>query len=333
MNNFKKIGLTALAASLVSTSVFAGELTATGSASVTAEGWSGTQTNTERALSMADSVTFGGSTELDNGMTVSMSFEVDGDDSGFDDRSFTVSSDTIGTFKFSGHGGSTAASAIDGTAAGDMWDNFDGAAALGTGGSVTGVAVSAAEGGDNSIFYTLPSLVDGLGVTAAYRPAGSTTTAAHNASATSYAVSYTGVEGLSVSYGVADKETGTATTSGDQTVMKASYVYGPVTASWSNSDYDIGSTANNNADQETTSWALSYTLTDAISLTYGQETIDTGNVTAGSKADAEFTGVSGAYTAGGMTVTVKMQDAENIDHSTDSHADGEYWSLALAFAF
>ena len=32
MNNFKKIGLTALAASLVSTSVFAGELTVSGSA-------------------------------------------------------------------------------------------------------------------------------------------------------------------------------------------------------------------------------------------------------------------------------------------------------------
>ena len=35
MNNFKKIGMTALAASLVSTSVFAGELTATGSAVIT----------------------------------------------------------------------------------------------------------------------------------------------------------------------------------------------------------------------------------------------------------------------------------------------------------
>ena len=33
MNNFKKIGMTALAASLVSTSVFAGELTASGAAS------------------------------------------------------------------------------------------------------------------------------------------------------------------------------------------------------------------------------------------------------------------------------------------------------------
>ena len=34
MNNFKKIGLTALAGSLVATSAFAGELTASGSASM-----------------------------------------------------------------------------------------------------------------------------------------------------------------------------------------------------------------------------------------------------------------------------------------------------------
>ena len=339
MNNFKKIGLTALAASLVSTSVFAGELTASGSASITAEGWSGDNTNTERALSMGDSVILGGSAELDNGMTVSMSFELDdatnSDASSFDDKSITISSDMIGTVKFSGHGGSTAASAIDGTAAGDMWDNFDGTAGIGnsTGASVTGVAVTAAEGGNNSIFYTLPSFVDGLGITASYRPAGSTTTAAHNASATGYGISYTGVEGLSLSYASADKETGTATTSGDQTVMKASYAYGPVTASYSSNDYDIASTANQNSDQETTSWAVSYTVTDAISLTYGEETIDTGNVTAGSLTDAEYSGITAAYTAGGMTITGKMMDADNIDHSLDNHADGEYWSLGLSFAF
>ena len=330
MNNFKKIGLTALAASLVSTSVFAGELTASGSASITAEGWSGKQLNKSAGFSMADSVNFTGSSELDNGMTVSMSFEVDGDDSGFDDRSVSVSSDTLGTFKFSGHGGSTAASAIDGTAAGDMWDNFDGVAAAGGG---TGVAVTAAEGGDNSMFYTLPSLVDGLTVTASYRPKGSESVAADTASASAYAATYTGVEGLSVSYGVANKETGIATTSGDQTVMKASYAYGPVTASWSNTDYDIASTADNNSDQETSSWAVSYTVTDAISVTYGEETIDTGNITAGSLTDAEFSGITAAYTAGGMTITGKMMDGENIAHSTDADEDMEYWSLGLAFAF
>ena len=38
MNKFKKIGLTALAASLVSVSANAGELTASGSAAITADG-------------------------------------------------------------------------------------------------------------------------------------------------------------------------------------------------------------------------------------------------------------------------------------------------------
>ena len=148
MNNFKKIGLTALAASLVSTSVFAGELTATGSASITVEGYSGTILESDTAWSMADSVILAGSTELDNGMTVSMSFELDGDaeatGSAYDDNSLTISSDALGTVKFSAHGGSTASSALDGTAAGDMFDNFD------TGLTVTGAATLAAAAGDNS---------------------------------------------------------------------------------------------------------------------------------------------------------------------------------------
>ena len=322
MNNFKKIGMTALAASLVSTSVFAGELTASGSASVTMEGWSGTTTNKSRALSMADSVTFGGSAELDNGMTVSMSFELDGDDSGFDDRSVSVSSDMFGTFKFSGHGGSTAASAIDGTAAGDMWDNFDGASNVG---GSTGVAVKAAAGGDNSVFYTLPSMVDGLAVTASYRPASST--ALETAAATAYGVTYSGVEGLSASYGVADIETGTATSSGDQTVMKASYAYGPVTLAYSSNEHDVDGTTN---DQDAESWNVSYTLTDSISVGYGKETISTPTV---AEVDAEYSGINASYTAGGMTVTAKMIDAENIAHGTATTEDGEYWSLGLAFAF
>ena len=54
MNNFKKIGMTALAASLVSTSVFAGELTATGSAGMLVEGYSGSTQNNDTAYSMSD---------------------------------------------------------------------------------------------------------------------------------------------------------------------------------------------------------------------------------------------------------------------------------------
>jgi outer membrane protein OmpU len=338
MNNFKKIGLTALAASLVSTSVFAGELTATGTASITAEGVSGEQLSGsgQTAFSMNNSINFNGSTELDNGMTVSMNFELDqgaaaqaavtaggataaNTGSVFDNHSVTISSDALGTFTFAGHGGSSAASALDTTAAGDMWDAFDG-----EGNGADAVAVSDSAPGNNSMFYTLPSMVDGLAVNASYKPRGT-----GRASATGMSATYTGVEGLSVSYGVTDIEGGTSLTSGDQTVMKASYAYGPVTAAYSNSDYDYG-TANGSDDQETTSYNISYTVSDAISVSYGTEAISNGQ---SGKIDAEYEGFKAAYTSGGMTVSASMLDAENTTHTTGSDEDLEYWSLGLSFAF
>ena len=84
--------------------------------------------------------------------------------------------------------------------------------------------------------YTLPSLgVDGLSVSASYSPQ----QAAGAASSTAYAATYTGVEGLSVSYGKGDARTGdsTAGVSADSTTMKASYAYGSVTVAYSNNDH------------------------------------------------------------------------------------------------
>ena len=75
MNNFKKIGLTALASSLVVTSAVAGELTASGASSIGVSDIS--KTATGKSWSMANSVTLAGSTELDNGLTVALSFELD----------------------------------------------------------------------------------------------------------------------------------------------------------------------------------------------------------------------------------------------------------------
>ena len=331
MNNFKKIGMTALAASLVSTSVFAGELTASGSAGITVEGYSGSILNSDTSYSMADSVILSGSTELDNGMTVSMSFELDSDNqstsSSYDDESITISSDTLGTIKFSGHGGSSATSAIDATAAGNIYDNFDGVAgSTGNGLTSAGVNLLAAGAGDNNIYYTLPAMVDGLAVNASLNTAGAT-----GNNAIGYNMTYSGVEGLSVSYGIADINTGVSTTEGDQTVMNASYAYGPVTVAYTNSEYDTGAGNTRALAQEVTSYAISYTVSDAISVTYGTETIESG--LASEVTDAEYEKISASYTAGGMTISVSSQDAENIDHGTNADEDYEYWSLGLAFAF
>ena len=190
MNNFKKIGLTALAGSLVATSVFAGELTATGAASIGVSNITGTADGSYgNDWSMGNSVTLSGSGELDNGLTVTMSMELDAgaENAGgpFDSQSITLASDALGTLVFAGHGGSSAQSAMDTTAAGDIWNQTLG---------ITGVSAAAA--GDDSLFYTLPEMMDGLALTASLSP-GAGTGPTH----TSFGIAYTGVEGLTLKFG------------------------------------------------------------------------------------------------------------------------------------
>ena len=321
--NIKKIGLTALAASLVSVSAHAGAVSVAGGASMNTEGYSGENLNAGTTFSMGNQLTFTGSGELDNGMTVSISYVIDqGDDempaetSPFDSHSVKVSSDTLGTLTLAGEGGSSAATSIDGTAAGDIWDTFDG-----TRGSAIAVAVSDSGTGDNGLFYNLPSVMDGLDVFASYQPQGS-----GRESATGFGVTYSGFDGLSLSYATTDEAGTTVALSGDQTVYKVSYAYGPVTATVSESEFDVGT---GTADQTTGSYALSYTVSDEISVTYGEETIEKG----GSTTDAEYSSISASYTSGGMTISMALKEAENVAHGTGTSEDFEYWSLGASFAF
>ncbi len=321
--NIKKIGMTALAASLVSVSAHAGAMSVAGGASMNTEGYSGEGLTGGTTFSMGNQLTFTGSGELDNGINVSLSFVIDqGDDSmatatsPFDNHSVTISSDGLGTLVLAGEGGSSAASSIDTTAAGDIWDTFDGSR-----GYVTAVAVSDAGGVGNNLFYTLPSMVDGLSVFANYNPQGT-----RRESSTGFGVTYTGVEGLTAKYAVSDEVGTTTALSGDQTVWNLSYVYGPVTVSASNSDFDVGTSS---SDQETSSFAVSYTISDELSVTYGEDTIEKG----GDPTDAEYSVIKGSYTAGGMTISASMKDGENVAHGTASNQDFEYWSLGASFAF
>jgi len=315
MNNLKKIGLTALAGSLVVTSAFAGELTASGSASMGVANISGTADDgLGKNFSMGNNVYLAGSGEMDNGMNVSISFELDsGVDTGtgtgpFDNHYVEVGSDAMGTLRLSGHGGSSAQSAIEVTAAGDLWNNT-----LGLTGSITN-----AEAGNNNLFYTLPSLVDGLALTASMAPGDVAATDTHM----SYAAAYTGVEGLTLKYGFGDW--GTKTAGGESTTMSASYAIGSFTVSASNTEADkVAGTA----DREVTSFQVAYTVSEDISLTYGSETIDT----EGTDVDEEVTGFGISYTTGGMTISGSMINAEG--GANVATADTDKWSLTAAFAF
>ena len=318
MNNFKKIGLTALAGSLVATSVaYAGALEVTGAAEMKMTNSS--QSAAGKTIGMANNIYFKGAGETDGGLNVALSFELDdGSDSGnasaaFDNHSVSIGNDTMGTLTVHGHGGSNSAAALDTTAAGDLWDS--------TLGITSSNDPDASASGNNLVVYSLPSVVDGLSLAASYASDGE-----NDAGSTAYGATYTGIEGLSLSFGKGS-DNATKNVDKDQTVMKVSYAYGPVTVGYSNNDYDHTSA---NSDQEVKSMNISYTLTDAISVSYGEETIEK----TGTSSDIEVEGVSASYTSGGMTVAVKSVEATNVDYSnTTANNDNEMWKIALTFAF
>ena len=320
MINLRKVGLTALAGSLAAVTAHAGELSVTGSANLTYVTKSGD--NTAQSFGNDKDVKFSGSGELDNGMNVSISFVLDqGDDSTaasaaytggpFDSHSVKVSSDTLGSLTLAGEGGSSAASSIDGTAAGDIWDTFDGAR-----GAVTAVAVSDSGPGDNSLFYTLPSIMDGLDVNLSYQPQGS-----GRESATGMGVTYTGMEGLTIGYGTGDVEQTTGTKS-DESTLFAKYAVGGATVGIQKSEQD-NETA---SDVESTGIGISYAVNDDLTISYGSNTREK----VGSD-DQEAQAIGASYTVGSMGIAVSMHSVDNVNNTSSDDREG--YQMVLTFAF
>ena len=314
--NIKKVGLTALAASLVSVSAYAGEMSVSGGASIGLKNTS--KSATGKSWTMGNQLDFSGSGELDNGMTVSLAFTLDqADDSTtgitkapFDSHSVTVSSDAMGTLVFSGEGGSSAQSSIDTTAAGDLWDNGSGF-----------TSPLSAEAGNNSLMYTLPSFVDDVSVKASYSPGG-----AGGASATSFGLGYTGVDGLTLDYAVGDTETVGSMT--EHTTMKGSYAISSFTLSYSNTDSDVESSSSTK-DEEVTSYNIAYTISDDLSVAYGTETIDT----EGTNTDEEGEKYNVSYTTGGVTLSATQYNFEGSGNTAGVGGEKERWALSATFAF
>jgi len=240
----------------------------------------------------------------------------------FDSHSVTISSDAMGSLQLIGEGGVSTASSIAGTAAGNLWDTFDQHTVAA--GSVTIPDLSqTGTPGDDVFMYTSPELMDGLTATLSWEPQNTGID-----SGTGWGINYTGMEGLTLQYAVADVVGATTLESGDNTQMKATYAYGPVTVGYSVGEHDE-ETTNGSGDVEMTSMAVTYTVTDELSITYGQETSDLGSAT----TDAEISAISFAYTAGGMTLSGKMTEGENLNYTTTTAADLEAWTLGASFAF
>ena len=308
MNNFKKVGLTALGTALVSTASFAGDLSVTGSAAMTFSG--ADNSDKGNGITMSDTLTFAGSGELDNGWTVALSQSID--DGSNDAMSITIGMGDAGTLKFEGKGGSGPVEELDDvmpTANEESWATV--------GGTLTGLADGAE--GTRNFTYTLPSLVDGLAIDLFHQP-----TDAAQGSSTEWKLVYTGVEGLEVGYAGGDNNDSLTNTI-ENTVLYAKYTIDAFTFGVQDNSGDHQTA---NSDTDFRAIGISYAVSDELSVSYNKSTVDHELTTA---QDQDAQGVGFSYVSGGITIGGSMHSVDNVGGTAAT--DNQGYELNIAFAF
>ena len=210
MNNMKKIGLTALAASLVSVSANAVDIS--GGASLSYNGGNGGATG--NPWSMNDSLVFTWGGEMDNGMTVDMNFKLDNGDGAasqiFDNRSLALGLNEGGTLTFWGQAGSGVVGSFDDkmpTAYEESWYSAD----------------SPNQGHSTSNMFYYTNALDAATVHASFTPA----SGGADASSLEIGAVVTAVENLELGFAIGE-DNGSATAV-DNTIMYAKYTMGGAT--------------------------------------------------------------------------------------------------------
>ena len=311
MNNLKKLGLTALAGSLVASTATAGTLDVTGSASVkyqSKSGSAGTSGVQGNPWSDGNAITFSGSGDMDNGMTMSYVYTMT--DAAFSSSSVSLDMGDAGTVAF-GHvaakGGIDTIKDKMPTAGEEVWDD------QGTGDDA-GVTDM---GSDASLYYSVD--MNGITASASYARTGAGTD-------TSVAlVAAELVEGAEFGIGMGTDVTATSGTENDLATVYAKYTSGPVTVGVQMSEIDKTAT---NGDIDREAAALSFAVNESLSLSWGISNVKYED---SSKVDAESTGVSASYTMGGMTFGAVANKTDSFGGTSGS--DQEFTEVSLSFAF
>ena len=311
MNKLTKVGLTALATSLVATASYAGELSVSGSASLT---YTGLDTNADtNPWAMGDSVKFNGGGDLDNGMTVSVYYELDGGT--YDDYNLKLGMGDMGTLSFSG--ASSSGSGVDSVK--DIVPKaytpvYEAANEVG-GAADNGLLDTSGNNQTGQWGYDVNAA--GFDFSVSYNPK----PAAAAEAETGYSVSYSGLmDGLTLVYGVFDD--------GDlaeNNTMGAKYTMGSVTAAIQTTDVDYEATTS--TDQDAMHYGISMAVNDDLTVSAGRQEVEFD----GGTEDEVNTGIQASYTMGSISYTVAMNKVESAGGVADKDAEASIFVASFAF--
>ncbi len=333
MNNFKKIGLSALAGSLAAfTSASAVEMSVSGSAKLTYKNGDGSEV-TGNPFGMNTSLGFTGSGDV-NGYETSLLVTAADKVGGMSSASLSVDLGDMGKVTFDQGVGAGGISTIDDktpSANEEVWDGLD---AITTdenglvGGGNSGVFVYANEFMGSSLSVQL-----GKGGSAANSDDATSGTSGSSGTSWDFALTNSSLyDGMTVGagYGKIANAGGGSTGSDEDAHYTAfvTYTTGGISAGYQMSVVEDNTQAG--IDEEATGWSIAANLMDGLSVSYGEREIDHMKVSAAHVTEDQE-GVALAYTMGSAKITVQQNETSN-DGGTAGTVD-ESTEIALALSF
>ena len=307
MTNFKKIGLTALAGTLAATAYAqAGALSVSGTARMEYQSTQASATAKADSFAQNTTISFTGSGELDNGMTVSY-LQAQASADTLTSQGVTLDMGDMGSVAITNYNFGGIGIIQDKVPNGgeQPWDD------LGTHGKPEQGVASPHSG--NRLGYK--NTFGGATVSASmdYQ---------QNSPTTSLAVSMPLMEGLEIGAGIATDQD-SATTEQDIETMYVKYSMGGISVGYQVTDVERTAA---NSDIERTAYGISFAVNDNLSVGYGISDTEFEEFT----PDEENTGIGIAYTSGGMKLGIINNTKDNAGGTA---GEQEMTEFQLTFAF
>ena len=337
MDNLKKLGLSALAGSLVAFSANAGELSVSGGAKISYTGAQGNEDNSDTGnnFGMQRLVTMSGSGELDNGMSVSLTHTFATSTGDGSTSVISLDMGSMGTLAYGQDSYQVGMSQIDDivpTAEEEVSNGLSLNSTESATGAVNGNTYEVDLGG-NGFNYTLPA-GDMATVVVGWSPRGvdnlnddgATGGTDGDGSDSSVHVVLTPMDGLKIVAGTGERVNGNEMD--DMETFGATYTYGPVSAGIQVSEIDYEAANSGTArDADTTIMGIAFNVNESLSISYGEQETDL----AGVSVDQELEGMSIAYSMGGISLKAHNNEGKGMGGVANNAS--EHTEISVSFAF
>jgi len=309
MTNLKKLGLTALAGSLVATTGYAGELGVSGTAKASYNSGD-TISVTGNPYSMSTAITFSGAGELDNGMNIALTMVTDTASTAFSSSSLVLDMGDAGSLALLNgmNGGYGAAAYKDKmpSAGEEVYDDMSGEA--------NGILSM-----DNGNTLAYKNSVSGVNFSVDFNADNGS-----DGSSKSIGLDYSPMDGMMVFVGQSDIAAGTNDTD-THTTFGGTYTTMGATVGIQMTSIDDATAA---SDIDRTHIAASFAVNENLSVSYGISNV---SFEAASKTDQEDSGLGASYTMGSMSFGASLLASDNVGGTSGS--DDTHKEVSVAFAF